>query len=66
MNIVDVIKWQVDMRKAPEGKRILVKVDNGIFGGGKKCHFALKMGDQFFSAETKSPIHEVCFWADFG
>ena len=62
----EVIKWNADLSKAPTGERIMVRVNHGIFGGGKHCYFALKMGNDFFSAETKAPIQEVDAWCKFG
>lgn len=59
-----MIKWNEDMKKAPDdGKPFLVKVNHGLFSGGWQFHKALRVRDKFFKYETKKVIEDPHSWA---
>jgi|LGVE01.1.fsa_nt_gb hypothetical protein len=56
------MKWNDELKLAPTCEPILVKVNNGIFGGGWTFHKALKVRDKFFNYDTKDEIPDVKAW----
>lgn len=58
-----MIKWNEDLKKAPDDGPFLLKVNHGLFSGGWQFHKALRVRDKFFNYETKNTIDEPHSWA---
>ena len=58
-----MIKWDEDLKKSPQGEAFLLRVNDGVFGGGWQFHKALRVRDKFFQYETKDVIANPHSWS---
>ena len=57
------MKWNENLKKAPEGEPFLLKVNHGLFSGGWQFHKALRVRDKFFLYENKKEILDPHSWS---
>ena len=56
------MRWNENLKTAPQGEPFLVKVNVGLFSGGWQFYKALRVRDKFFNAETKEVISDPHSW----